>query len=114
MRVLFCVAAICSAGLCPVLAQAISPYRTVQSVPACRSRETIEAFTKIEGSGNRAAKLRADLLRVPLVRAECHVLPVGIEVYVDESAGGSARSVCVRLKDQSECAWTMPSALQKR
>jgi hypothetical protein len=76
MRLLFCIATIGSAGLSgAALAQSMPSYQIAQDVHACSNRETMERFIKIEGTGNRAAKLRADLLRRPLIRGECHILP---------------------------------------
>jgi hypothetical protein len=112
MRVLFSIATVGSAALsCAALAQSMSSYKLAQDIPACSSRETMERFATIEGSGNRAAKLRADFLRKPLLRGECHVLPAGIEVYIDEGSQASATLVCVRPVNQPACIWTTPSAL---
>jgi hypothetical protein len=61
--------------------------------------------------GNRAAKLRADFLRKPLLRGECHVLPAGIEVYIDEGPQLSSTLVCVRPQQQRECIWTTLDAI---
>ena len=106
------IATIGSAGLSgAALAQSMPAYQIAQDVHACHSRETMEHFIKIEGTGNRAAKLRADFLRRPLIRGECHILPAGIEVYIDEGSQASATLVCVRPVKQPECIWTTPNAL---
>jgi hypothetical protein len=106
------IATIGSAGLSgAALAQSMPSYQIAQEVHACRSRETMERFIKIEGTGNRAAKLRADFLRRPLIRGECHILPAGIEVYIDEGSQASSTLVCVRPVKQTECIWTTPNAL---
>jgi hypothetical protein len=112
MRVLFCIATIGSAALSgAALAQSMRSSKLAQDIPACSSRETMERFANIEGSGNRAAKLRADFLRKPLLRGECHVLPAGIEVYIDEGSQASDALVCVRRVNQTECIWTTRNAL---
>jgi hypothetical protein len=93
------------------LAQPTPSYKTQSDTPGCSNRETMERFAKIEGSGNRAAKIRADFLRMRLIRGECHILPAGIEVYIDEGAQASGTLVCVRPVKQTECIWTTPKAI---
>jgi hypothetical protein len=109
---LLLIATIGSAGLSgAALAQSMPSYQIAQDIPACRSREMMEHFIKIEGTGNRAAKLRADLLRTPLIRGECHIRPADMEVHIDEGSQASGTLVCVRPVAQTECIWTAPNAL---
>jgi hypothetical protein len=95
------------------LAQPTSSYRIRSDTPGCSNRETMERFAQIEGSGNRAAKMRADFLRMRLIRGECHILPAGIEVYIGKGSQLSDSLICVRPKEQTECIWMMSNALER-
>lgn len=88
-------------------------YKVAEEVPACRSRDIIERFIAIAGSEEKSEIARADLLRRPLLFGDCHVLPPGMEVTLNEDRL-SGTVVGVRTKTLTECFWTLKRTIEQR